>query len=311
MQFIGNTKKMDIEKITFPYRQNELNKWCILFKWKSDIKLPYNMELLLRTNGSIGYATKLKKWVIGSWNGIVDEYNEPVTYVCRTLATQPETYELNKDDVIVCGNNFNFASDIEAMEFLARMRNETDTSIYYQLVYSRNLPIPIAENDKMKKQIEKALQAMRDGKPAIIVASLLDDVETLDILEKDGIEKMQYLSSFYDVLEKRNANAFGVDLSLVDKRAQVQEDELNQFDDVTSLQFLSAYEARLDFCERMKEAGIQIEVVRNPVFSEEASKEEIDSEEAQEEELEKKENQEGENENDKDNQTDPQNEESE
>ena len=196
------------------------------------------------------------------------------------------------------------------MEFLARMRNETDTSIYYQLVYSRNLPIPIAENDKMKKQIEKALQAMRDGKPAIIVASLLDDVETLDILEKDGIEKMQYLSSFYDVLEKRNANAFGVDLSLIDKRAQVQEDELNQFDDVTSLQFLSAYEARLDFCERMKEAGIQIEVVRNPVFAEEASEEEIDSEEEQQKELEK-ENQEGENKDDQDNQTNKQNEESE
>ena len=300
---------MDIEKVKMPYLQIEKNKASIYFKWKAAIPLPYNMELLLRENGSIGYYKAREKWVIGAWNGIVDDLNQYTTYVCKTLATTPETFELDASEVIVCGNNLNYASDKPAMEFMSEFRNEVDVSVYYQLVYSRNLPIPLAETDKMKKQIEIALEAMRKGKPAIISTSLLNDVDTLDITEKDGIEKMQYLSSFYDVLEKRNANYFGVDLSLVDKRAQVQTDELNQFDDVTSLEFLSAYEARLDFCERMKEAGIQIEVVRNPVFAEEASKEEIDSEEEQQKELEKEEK--GENENGKDNQTDKQNEESE
>lgn len=277
-------KKKTPESIRMPYIQIEQNKLITLFKWKSsDIKIPYNMELLLRLNGSIGYATKIKKWVIGSWNGIVDDLNHFTTYVCKTLSTTPETFEIDQKDVIVCGNNFTYASDTETIEFMASMKTETDISILYQLVNSRNIPMIAAQNDKIKKEIELAFQKMKAGVPVVIGTSLLDELNALDITDKNAIEKMQYLNSFYDVLEKRNAQVFGVDVPLIDKRAQINEKELDNFNDVTSLNFLASYEARLQFCEEMKEAGINIEVVRNPVYKEEASEEEIESEEIQEE----------------------------
>lgn len=274
-------KNADYKKI--PYIQIEKNKLITLFKWKSDkIEIPYNMELLLRTNGSIGYATKLKKWVIGSWSGIVDDLNRFTMYVCKTLSTTPETYELNRDDVIVCGNNYTFTGDMETVEFMASMKEETDISIFYQLVNSRNIPMIAAQNDKIKKEIELAFQKMKAGVPVVVGTSLIDELTPLDITDKNAIEKMQYLNSFYDVLEKRNAQIFGIDVPLIDKRAQVNEKELDNFDDVSSLNFLAYYEPRLQFCEEMKKAGIEIECVRNPIYSDEPTEEEIESEEAQE-----------------------------
>lgn len=283
-------KKKNADNKKMPYIQIEQNKLITLFKWKSDkIEIPYNMELLLRTNGSIGYATKLKKWVIGSWSGIVDELNRFTTYVCKTLSTTPETYELNRDDVIVCGNNYTFTGDMETVEFMSSMKEETDISIFYQLVNSRNIPMIAAQNDKIKKEIELAFQKMKAGVPVVVGTSLIDELVPLDITDKNAIEKMQYLNSFYDVLEKRNAQIFGVDVPLIDKRAQVNEKELDNFDDVSSLNFLAYYEPRLQFCEEMKKAGIEIECVRNPIYADEPTEEEIESEEAQEKEEEKEE----------------------
>lgn len=281
-------KNADIKKM--PYIQIEQNKLITLFKWKSDkIEIPYNMELLLRTNGSIGYATKLKKWVVGSWSGIVDDLNRFTTYVCKTLSTTPETYELNRNDVIVCGNNYTFTGDMEIVEFMSSMKEETDISILYQLVNSRNIPMIAAQNDKVKKEIELAFQKMKAGVPVVVGTSLIDELVPLDITDKNAIEKMQYLNSFYDVLEKRNAQIFGIDVPLIDKRAQVNEKELDNFDDVSSLNFLAYYEPRLKFCEEMKKAGIDIECVRNPIYADEPTEEEIESEEAQEKEEEKEE----------------------
>lgn len=277
-----------VENKRMPYMEIELNKAATLFKWSGDIEIPFNMELILRKNGSIGYNLNNDKWVFGDWTGLKDELNRFTTYVCRTLSTTPETYELDREDVVVCGNNPLFASDIPAMDFIASMKAETDKSIYYQLVNSRNIPMIAAVKDQIKKEIESAFKKMEAGRPVVVTTSLMEDLQRLDITDPEAIAKMQYLSSFYDVLEKRNALIFGVDVPLVDKRAQVNENELENFGDISSLNFLAAYEMRLAFVEEMKQrAGVNLKCVRNPVYADEASKEEIESEEAQEEAEEK------------------------
>ena len=94
---------------------------------------------------------------------------------------------------------------------------------------------------------------------------------------------MQYITSFNADITKRYSNMRGIDVNTLDKRAQVTSEELRQFDDVVSDNFLVMYESRLDFVERMKKAGIEIEVIRNPIYKDEAKEEEIDDPEAQEE----------------------------
>ena len=109
-----------------------------------------------------------------------------------------------------------------------------------------------------------------------MTTSLLENIETLDLTDSADIEKMQYLSSFYQSIEKREANDYGVDLELIDKRAQVTSNEIKQYDDVTTLEYLIMFECRQRFVEEMKENGFNIEIIRNPIFFDEPTKEDIE-----------------------------------
>ena len=88
---------------------------------------------------------------------------------------------------------------------------------------------------------------------------------------------MQYLSGFYSTIEKRESNDLGIDLENIEKRAQVTTEEIKQYNDYTTLEFLQMYEMRLNFVEEMKEAGFNIEIVPNPVFYDEPKKSDIDA----------------------------------
>ena len=88
---------------------------------------------------------------------------------------------------------------------------------------------------------------------------------------------MQYLSGFYSTIEKRESNDLGIDLENIEKRAQVSTEEIKQYSDYSTLEFLQMYEMRLNFVEEMKEAGFNIEIVPNPVFYDEPKKEDIDN----------------------------------
>ena len=102
------------------------------------------------------------------------------------------------------------------------------------------------------------------------------------------MDKIQYLTSFFQSIDKREANDSGIDLENLDKRAQVSTTEIKQYDDYTTIQFLIMYEMRLRFMEEMKENGFNIEIVKNPIFFDEPEEKDIEegtfeSEEAPEE----------------------------
>ena len=287
---------MDLEKDYYRikdfYKSKEREKAAYAFKWKSDdIPIPRNIEVILTLGGSIGWDFTHEKWVMGNFTGQVDDLNEFVEYVGMTLATNKETYHLkNNDEVIVCGNNALYLPDEPLYDWYAGFSEDIDISMYFQLINSRNIPALMADSDAKAKQIQKAFEKIKAGVPVVIATDIFDSTELLDLTDKSLIEKMQYLSSFYGETDKRFANLRGIDVNTLDKRAQVTSSELDQFSDVTSNNFIAMYEARLEFCEKMKERGINIEVVRNPIYADEPKKEEIESEEAQEEALESEEN---------------------
>ena len=259
------------------YRAIALDQDIILFKWSSsDIDIPRNPEFFLTTTGSLGYDLVGKRWVIGQWTKETDDLGEFTTFVYRTLATTPETGELqNGSEVIVCANTPTYRPNDAERDFFAEMKEETDKSIKTQLLNTRLNKALIAENDAKRKQILKAFDDVKDGKPAVIVTSLFEELRNVDLTDPQEIEKMQYLSSFYQTLEKREANMRGLDLEIIDKKAQVTSSEIRQYDDFTTLEYLVKYEERLKFVEKMKEAGINIEIVTNPIFFDEPTKEDI------------------------------------
>ena len=274
-----------------PYFEKALERDATLFKWKSDnLKLPFQPEMLLTLFGALGYDKKNGRWVTGSFNNIRDEYGDFTEFVAITLSTEKkESYILrNHEEVIVCGNTPLYRDYNDEREFYAYFKSETDKSIFCQLINSRLNKAILAESDPKKKQIEKAFEAVKNGAPLVLVTSLLENLETLDLTDPDDIEKMQYLSGFYSTIEKRESNDLGIDLENIEKRAQVTTEEIKQYNDYTTLEFLQMYEMRLNFVEEMKEAGFNIEIVPNPVYYDEPKKEDIDNgtfEEAEAEEI--------------------------
>ena len=287
----GELKKLKEIRNKIPYEAKSLERDSILFKWKSKtegFKIPFRPELIVTVFGSLGWDKIHKCWVQGEWNVIFDDNGDYTTYICHTLGTDNKRcYNLkNHDEVIVCGNTPLYRSFNAERHFYALMKEETDKSIKSQLINSRLNKAFLADSDNKKKQIEKAYEAFKEGFPMIIVTGLLEGLETIDLTDPDDIEKMQYLSTFYQSLEKREANDFGVDLELIDKRAQVTSNEIKQYDDVTTLEYLIMWEMRQAFVEEMKENGIDIEIIRNPIFFDEPTKEDINEgtfEEASEE----------------------------
>ena len=289
----GELKRLlDGAKSRLPYFEKALERDSIYFKWKSnnpDFKLPFQPEMLLTTSGALGYSPKLNKWVVGSFNEIRDEYGDFMEFVGITLDTREKLAEvlINHKDVIVCGNTPLYRPFNDERSFYAYIKSETDKSIICQLINSRLNKAIVVDSDTKKKQIEAAYEAVKLGFPMVLVTSLLDTLDTVDLTDPDDIEKMQYLNSFYQTMEKREANDSGVDLELIDKRAQLTSNELKQYDDITTLEYLIMYEMRLAFVEEMKENGYDIEIIPNPIFFDEPKKEDIEEgtfEEAEEEE---------------------------
>lgn len=267
------------DKRILNYKLKAQERDSILFHWKSDtLKLPLNPEFWLTNGGSLGFLIKEKKWVRGTWNGVLDEYGDFTTYVWHSLNTQGvKTGEAtNHKDIIVCGNTPLYRPFEEERKFYAEMKAETDISIMCQLLLSRLTKGITVENDQQKKAIEKAYKEVVMGFPMILTTPLLQELNTIDLTDNSDIERMQYLSSFYQTMEKREANDFGVDLDLIDKRAQVSNQEIKQYDDVTTLEYLIMFEMRQRFVDEMKENGFEIEIVKNPVFFDEPEKEDVE-----------------------------------
>lgn len=292
--------KKENNKVRFrlPYYEKSLERDSIYFKWKSKtegFRLPFQPEMRVTMNGSLGWDKIHNCWVEGSFEELRDELGDYTIYICHTLNTENiRNYQLkNHEEVIVCGNTPLYRPFDQERRFYAQFKDETDKSIMCQLINSRLNKAIIADTDLKAKQIKAAFEAIELGFPVTLVTSLLEGIETLDLTDSDDIEKMQYLSSFYGEIEKREANDSGVDLELIDKRAQVTTNELKQYDDITTLEYLIMYEMRQNFVEEMRENGIEIEIVRNPVFFDEPTKEDIDEGEfaaAEPEEPEKPEN---------------------
>lgn len=242
-------------------------------------KMPKRMELILHDNGSLGWDKVHKCWVEGAWDGRVDENNDYVAYIATTLNTDDKkTYTLkNHEEVIVCGNNSTYTPDNLDNKWYSMILEETDISTYFQLINSRNIPMISATDDNIKKEVNLAFEKLTAGKPVVIGTGLLGDAKTLDITDPSSIDKISNLDNFHDEMIKRWCNKYGVDVETKEKKAQVNNMELDRFGDWDSLNFLEMYESRLDFIKEMEENGITIELIRNPIYWDEPTNEDVEN----------------------------------
>lgn len=261
------------------YMNIQLNRDINLFLWKSDtMKLPRDPEFYNATMGCIGYDLTKDKWVRGNFTGMLDEDGDFTTFVALSLASENEgARELkNHKEVVVCRNNPLMIPNTVKNRWFSELRSEYDKSLMALIIMTRYSKALVAYSDQQKKQIEEALKGIKEGMPVVFTSSILEDVTQLDITNPQDADKIQYLSSAMGDVDKREANLKGIDLELLDKRAQVTSNELKQYDDLTTLEYTIMYNERLRFVEEMKEHGYDLEIIRNPIFFDEPTEEDIE-----------------------------------
>ena len=287
------------------YMNIAINRDILSFTWKSkDIKLPRDPEFWVSTNGTLAFDKTENKWKRGQFTGVLDDEGDFETYVAIPLSSSnPGAQDRkNHEQVIVCRNNPLCLPNTAQNEWFAKLKSESDTSLMCMILLTRLSKIIEAFSDGQKNQIEAAFKNIKEGLPVVITSSIIEDLKIQELTDPDFIDKIQYISGLMQEIDKREANLKGIDLELLDKRAQVTSNELKQYDDITTLDYLTRYVERLRFVEEMKENGFDIEIVPNPIFFDEPKKEDIDegtfeSKEIEEEEL-PEENNEEEGEND-------------
>lgn len=269
-----------LQKRVFSNQINILNQLEFYFKYKSntpDVVFPDNFELCVRCYGLMGYVKKDKKFAKCSIVDFDDE-NKIKHVVAIGLGTSPKSYgTLTVDkDVILCKNNPLAMTDLFDVNYFSYEKAQNDVSRMFQLVYSRLAPMLETDSDAAREAIMKALKSVKAGKPAVVTTSIFEEIKKLDILDPANIEKMQYLTSYDESLDKNIANRYGASLDVKNKAAQVSVEELKSYDDVTTSNYLIAYESRLEFIEAMNEAGYDVEIIVSPIFADEPTEEEIE-----------------------------------
>lgn len=268
---------------SYTYRMRFYNLLNILFLWDTEgFNMLKKAELLLHINGSFGYDLKNNKWVIGRFNDILDDDGDYVEYCCHTLSTtDKECYILkNHTEVVVCGNNLMYSTDNDFIRYFADTLQETDISIYHQLMNSRNIPMISGVDDNIRKDINNLFKQREAGVPVAIGTDLLDEIKTLDICDNATVDRLSTLDNFHEELIKRFCNGFGIDIETKEKKAQVNEMELDCFGDYSTLYFLTMFIARKQFVEELNEKltdGRSISMVKNSVFWDEPTETDIDN----------------------------------
>ena len=261
------------------YMNIAINRDILSFTWKSkDLKLPRDPEFWVSTNGVLAFDKVDNKWKRGQFTGTLDDEGDFETYVAIPLSSSnPGALDRkNHEQVIVCRNNPLCLPNTAQNEWFAKLKSESDTSLMCMILLTRLSKIIEAFSDPQQKQIEEAFKNIKEGLPVVITSSLIEDLKIQELTDPDFIDKIQYISGLMQEIDKREANLKGIDLELLDKRAQVTSNELKQYDDITTLDYLTRYVERLRFVEEMKENGYDIEIVPNPIFFDEPKKEDID-----------------------------------
>ena len=261
------------------YVNIQINRDINLFKWKSDtMKLPRDPEFWVSTTGTLGFNKITGKWVRGNFTGILDDEGDFTTFVALPLATtNVGAKELkNHDEVVVCRNNPLCLPNNAQNEWFSKLKSENDTSLLGMILLTRLSKIIEAFSDVQKKQIEEAFKNIKEGLPVVITSNILEDLKIQELTDPEYIDRIQYLSGLMQEIDKREANLKGIDLELLDKRAQVTSNELKQYDDITTLDYMISFIERQRFVEEMKENGYDLEIVRSPIFFDEPTIEDSD-----------------------------------
>lgn len=159
---------------------------------------------------------------------------------------------LDNPDILVFFNDWTRSGDVWANK-IAYLLTEADTSLNNNIIFSRQKPIPIADDDQTKKKIDKAMTDVQSGKiETVVTGTTLKDVvdgktepvKVLNLTDVDTSRYIQYLAHLHDALLSRFYHYVGIGMLDNGKQAQITIDELKRNEKGTFILPLTWYNCR-------------------------------------------------------------------
>lgn len=225
-------------------------------------------ELILNMEGFLGMTMVDGIPVYGSLvlNGDFNDYGIPKRGTIITYNGTNYEGEIDKD-IVICWNNSTHSPDFTTYEY-ALNQSEVKKSLRTALFQCRMSNMITAKNDKVKKAIDKALENIDEGKP---VSVLCDDImsnelgnepiETHPLTHPEQTHTIQYLSKYYDDLQRWYYTMNGQPIQGTGKMAQLTQEEVQGQQTLSTILPFNKLKERKKFCEKVKEIlGIDISV---------------------------------------------------
>ena len=224
------------------------------------------LEGYMHIFGSVGVAKINDELVCGvsSYCGQIDAYGIGTSGIVTTPVGAKEG-KIN-EEVCICWNNDLMQKDKLLYEII-HFISEIDKSIDCNIVFSRFIPIPIANDKPQKVAYDEAIKSIIDGKldtitsSNIIIEELGLENKTLNLTDVTQADKIQYLSKLFDDLLKRFFIFYGHNLQTINQGSQTNNDELHGYDSISRLIPEIMLKCRQEFCEQLNSTfGLNVSV---------------------------------------------------
>lgn len=225
-------------------------------------------ELILNMEGFLGMTVKDGTPIYGSLvlNGDFNDYGIPKRGTILTYNGTNYDGEIDKD-IIICWNNSTHSPDFTTYEY-ALNQSEVKKSLRTALFQCRMSNMITAKNDKVKKAIDKALENIDEGKPVSVLCDDLisnelgnEPLETYSLTHPEQVHTIQYLSKYYDDLQRWYYTMNGQPIQGTGKMAQLTQEEVQGQQTLSTILPFNKLNERKKFCEKVKEIlGIDISV---------------------------------------------------
>lgn len=220
-------------------------------------RFPQDIERILCLVGRIGFAKdgNGKYYFPMSWSGKVAWDGRGSKYM-GVVQGSNRNFEILSDEGAWGYNNCLGYADLEIKRY-ADLMAQVDLSAYRNVQFARLNPILGAKNDTVKAKLKDLFEDIMDGKLTTVVNdNVIRDfeqklIEVYNITDVKDIDKLQYLSKFYEDIERRFFNLYGVPIQTTNKMAQVNTAEVHSHDKQASIIALDRLKCRQEMCERL------------------------------------------------------------
>lgn len=269
-------KAIAVKQQSVAHRWNLVSNLMVMFEHKN---IPFRREFVesyLLFFGICAIGKNDGKYFVGYPTAFeYDEYGLPKNGSIATFQTRfgyTFTGRLGMD--IIIGYNKESRTP-ELIDYYAYMFSEIDKSMLTNIIKSRVNPIPIASTEQEKRSIATAIEEGEKGITNVIMAeNILKEIaegkggiNTISLTEPEQIERIQYLSKFYDDLLRRFWTQYGHSLSSASKMAQVTTSELEGYETLSMIRPYDMLESRKDFYKRCNDAfGTDFQIDFSPAW---------------------------------------------